>query len=306
MNKKNLIPIIVLIVLILIYVLTKTRNYTEKRIQFFGIDSVKIGAIELITVDDTLKLAKTNGEWLLDHPIKYPPVQRKIEDIFGKVLTVETSKIPVSESESTLEKYNLTDSLGTIIRLYDSGNKLLSESIIGKSGNYNFSHARKKDENKVYQLVSNISYMIKPDIKGWRNKTILELEELEISQISFDSEEFNYMLSATDSLWQYNDFVSSFSIKAPNASMKSISSGLKRVNISDFIDHDFESYAEKFNEPLAELSITTFTGDQINLKFIQGEENKLVLQKNDETEHLFIIYESWLNKFKKSKEDFEK
>jgi len=306
MNKKNLIPIIVLVVLVIIYALTKTRNYTEKRIEFFGIDSVKIGAIELITVDDTLKLAKVNGEWMIDFPIQYPPVPRKMEDIFGKVLKIETSKIPVSESESSFEKYNLTDSLGTIVRLYDVSNKLLSESIVGKSDNYNFSHARKKGENKVYQLVSNISYMIKPDIKSWRNKTILELEELEISQINFASEEFNYTLTATDSLWQYNDFISNFSIKAPNASMKSIASGLKRVNVSDFIDHDYESYADKFAKPLAELTITDFTGKLTDLKFVEGEEKKLVVMKDDETEHLFIMHESWLNKFKKSKEDFEK
>jgi len=306
MNKKNLIPIIVLVVLVIIFALTKTKNYTEKRIQFFGIDSIKIGAIELITVDDTLKLAKVNGEWLIDYPIQYPPVPRKMEDIFGKVLTVETSKIPVSESESAFEKYNLTDSLGTIVRLYDTGNKLLLESIVGKSENYNFSHARKKDENKIYQLVSNISYMIKPDIAGWRNKTIMELEELEISQISFNSEEFNYSLTATDSLWQYNDFVSTFSVKAPNASLKSLISGLKRVNATDFIDNDFESYAEKFAKPLAEITITDFTGLVTDMKFVEGEEKKLVVLKNDETDHLLIMHDSWLNKFKKSKEDFEK
>lgn len=306
MNKKNLIPIIVLVVLIIIFAITKTRNYTEKRILFFGIDSIKIAAIELITVDDTLKLVKINEEWLIDYPIQYPPVPRKVEDIFGKVLNVETSKIPVSESESSFEKYNLTDSLGTIVRLYDADNKLLSESIVGKSENYNFSHARKKDENKVYQLVSNISYMIKPDIAGWRNKTIMELEELEISQINFSSDEFNYSLTATDSLWQYNDFVSNFSVKAPNASLKSLISGLKRVNASDFIDNDFESYTEKFTKPIAELTITDFTGLITDLKFVEGEEKKLVVQKDNETNHLFVMHESWLNKFKKSKEDFEK
>jgi len=60
MNKKNLIPIIVLALLIIVFVITKLNDKTERRINFFRFDSTQVYAIEISSTEDTLKLVKSD------------------------------------------------------------------------------------------------------------------------------------------------------------------------------------------------------------------------------------------------------
>jgi len=304
MNKKNLIPIIVLILLIIVFIITKLNDKTERRINFFRFDSTQVYAIEITAQEDTLKLAKIDDVWMIDYPLNYPPAKLKIDDIFKKVLQVETSSIPITET--SFEKFNVTDSLGTLLVFYDKNGKILEEVLIGKSGNYNYSYARRKDDAKVYQLFTNISYSINPKVSTWRKKEILEIPEHDISRIFVSYDGSNYSLSATDSLWMYQDEETGFSIKEANSSLKSIISAVKKFTVADFIDNEFEDYQQKLENPDVEVTVELFNDEPIKMKFIEHEEKKFILQKNDETEHLYIIYESWVNRFKKSEEDFSK
>ncbi len=302
MNKKNLIPIVVLALLIIIFVITKLNDKTERRINFFRFDSIQVYAIEITSSEDTLKLAKIDNNWMIEYPVNYPPVKLKIDDIFKKVLQVETSSIPITES--SFEKFNVTDSLGTLLVFYGKNDKVLEEVLIGKSENYNYSYARRKDDAKVYQLYTNISYSIDPVVSSWRKKEIIEIPEQDISRVFVSYDGYDYSLSATDSLWMYQDDETGFSIKETNSSLKSIISAIKKFTVTDFIDNKFEDYQQKFENPDVEVTVELFNDEPINLKFIEHEEKKLALQKNDETEYLYIIYESWVNRFKKSEEDF--
>ena len=304
MNKKNLIPIIVLALLIIVFLITKLNDKTERRINFFRFDSTQVYAIEITAQEDTLKLAKIDDVWMIDYPLNYPPAKLKIDDIFKKVLQVETSSIPITET--SFEKFNVADGLGTLLVFYDKNGKILEEVLIGKSGNYNYSYARRKDDAKVYQLFTNISYSINPKVSSWRKKEIIEIPEQDISRVFVSYDGADYSLSATDSLWMYQDDETGFSIKEANSSFKSIISAIKKFIVTDFIDNEFEEYQQKFENPDVEVTVELFNDEPFNLKFIEHEEKKFVLQKNDETEHLYIIYESWVNRFKKSDEDFSK
>jgi len=306
MNKKNLTALIILVVLIVIYMLTKLNNKTEKLISFFDVDSSKVAAIEISTAEDTLKLVKTDGKWMIDYPVKYEPEKRKIDDIFGKVLKAKTSKIPISESKNSFETYNVTDSLGTKITFFDKNGKILSSAIVGKSSNYNSSPVRRPDDNKIYLLKTNITYTIKPRLDSWRNRYIVNFDKENLSKIFVSYDDNNYTLTATDTLWQYDDEKESFPIKEKNRALKNILSSASKVRVTKFIDNDFEKYAKDFENPILELTIEDFDNNSWHLKFIKGEDNKVIIQKNDETEHLYMVYENWIKKFQKKAEDFQK
>jgi len=305
MNKKNLTALIILAVLIVIYMLTKLNNRTEKLISFFDIDSSRVTAIEISTSEDTLKLVKINDKWMIDYPVKYEPEKRKIDDIFGKVLKAKTSKIPISESKNSFETYHVTDSLGTKITFFGKDGKILSSAIVGKSSNYNTSPARRTDENKIYLLKTNISYTIKPRLDSWRNRYIINFDKENLSKIFVSYEDNNYTLTATDTLWQYDDEKESFPVKEKNRVLKNILSSVSKVRVTKFIDNDFEKYAKDFEKPILELTVEDFDNNSWHLKFIKGEDNKVIIQKNDETEHLYMVYESWIKKFQKKAEDFK-
>ena len=306
MNKKNLGYIVILVFLVIIFIIIKTHDKTEKRISFFNVDSIQISAIEIFNTTDTLKLVKTENEWMIDYPVKYPTTQRKITEIFDKVIKAECSNIPVTELESSFAKYNVTDSLGTTVIFYDNKDNVIIDAIIGKSSNYNYSHARKRDDSKVYQLNTNISYSINPTLSTWRKKEITELEETDISKITVQFVDREYSIVPTDSLWQFTENDTLFSINDGNTAFRLVINDSKKMMVSSFIDNEFENFQDKFEEPFMIVQIELFSEDNIILTFAEYEEKKYIIQKNNETEHLYVVYDNLIKHFQKPIEDFSK
>lgn len=306
MNKRNLTYLIILIVLIVIYAVIKNNDRTERKISFFGVDSVNIGSIEIFNDKDTLRLVKEDGKWAMAYPVSFPANQNKVRDLFAKALRVQTSSIPVSELESSFPTYNVTDSLGTKVMIYDHEGKELVSAIIGKSSNYNFSHGRRENDNKVYQLQENISYVINPTSSIWRRKEIIELAEDEITAIRVAGNTGDYQITPSDSLWVFQNADSTFHISQDNPAFRQILNTCKKMMASSFVDREFEKYAESFTNPVLSVSIELYTGEPVILDFIQQEDKKYLVRRNNEEETLFLVYENLLDNFRKDYTEFGK
>jgi len=307
MNKKSTIYLAVLIILVIVFLIIKTKDKTERRIRFFDVDSARIGAIEIYTLEDTLKLVRTVDKWMIDHPVKFPPTTRKIKDLFDRVIPVETSQIPVSESESAFETYKVTDSLGTAVKIYDEKGKELVFAYIGKSSNYNYSHGRYHNASEVYQLYDNISSILTPKSDNWRNKEIIKLDE-DPAQINVISNERFFRITPTDSLWHYTEGDSSFFIKQNNRSFNTLLDNSKTFRVSSFIDNEYADYADQFDNPKMTVQLKLYSGEEIILKFVAKEEEskQYVVQKNDETDFLYVVYDNIYRYFQPAIADLKK
>jgi hypothetical protein len=303
MNKKL---IIILAVLVVIFLLTKLNNKSEKTINFFDADSADVFAIEISSVEESIKLSKESGEWMITEPVNYKPQTNKIEDIFSKVLPAETSDIPVSESESSFDTYDVTDSLGTKFKIFDKSGKVLSDVIIGSSSNYNYSHARRAGENNIYQLKSNISYSLKPTLKNWRDKDVVTLEEFEISKVQVMSKDINYSVAISDTAWIYTDGKNTMNLQTDSKPMKDIYNLLKKLTASDFIDDKYPEYESSFENPEIIVIVDRFNADPVKLTYIAKDDTKYILKKNEETGTLFETFQSMSKRLLKTYEDFQK
>ncbi|MBC8415853.1 MAG: DUF4340 domain-containing protein [Candidatus Cloacimonetes bacterium] len=306
MNKKQKISIVVLVILIILFLITKLNDKTERRISFFDIDSVLVEKIEIIAAGDTLLLAKSSSGWMLSYPIEYPISPQKMEQFFEDVMKVETSNLPISEEEGSFETYKLTDSLATTLKIYGKNDKLLDHSLVGKSSSYNNSPARKQGSNKIFRLEKNITSYLKTDPKQWRKREVMELDNKQIAKISILYKGTGYELTATDTLWQYEDGEESITIQHSNPTLRTILNSLSKVNVTDFIDEEIDGILFKLHNPALEIGINMYDGRKYYLRAAKDEENKYILQVNNDTEHLYTIYENWLKKFQNKAEDFRK
>ncbi|RLC54057.1 MAG: hypothetical protein DRH89_09920, partial [Candidatus Cloacimonadota bacterium] len=205
MNKKQKIYIGILVVLIIVFLITKMGNNVEKRINFFQVDSTKIKTIEISNIKDTLRLSKQNDMWKIVYPFENDANEYQIKNIFSKVLKVKTSNLPISESESSFDTYKVTNSQGTWIKFIDENKNVLDEAIIGKSSSSKTTPVRRPDKAKIFKLEDNLNYIITANTDYWREKTILEIEENNISKISVICDKYAYELFSSDSLWHYTD-----------------------------------------------------------------------------------------------------
>ena len=305
MNKKQTIYIGILVVLVIMFLITKMGNNVEKRINFFQADSAKIKTIEISNVKDTLRLSKKNDEWMLVYPFEYPTAKYQINNLFSKVLNVRTSNLPISENESSFDIYKVNNSQGTLIKFFDENNNVLDEAIIGKSSSSKTTPARRPDDNKIYKLESNINYIITANSNNWREKIIMEIEEYNISKISVLCDVNAYELTPSDSLWHYVDDKSTLGVDFNNKALKNILSTLSTLTVNGFVDNKFEDYKEKLISPDLEIGIEMLDGSTHYIRVALDNNSKYILQFDNEESFLYSVYKGWVDKFTKEAIDFK-
>jgi len=305
MNKKQTIYIGILVVLVIMFLITKMGNNVEKRINFFQADSAKIKTIEISNIKDTLRLSKKNDEWMLVYPFEYPTAEYQINNLFSKVLNVRTSNLPISENESSFDIYKVNNSQGTLIKFFDENNNVLDEAIIGKSSSSKTTPARRPDDNKIYKLESNINYIITANSNNWREKIIMEIEEYNISKISVLCDVNAYELTPSDSLWHYVDDKSTLGVDFNNKALKNILSTLSTLTVNGFVDNKFEDYKEKLISPDLEIGIEMLDGSTHYIRVALDNNSKYILQFDNEKSFLYSVYKGWVDKFTKEAIDFK-
>ena len=305
MNKKQKIYIGILVVLVIVFLITKMGNNVEKRINFFQVDSTKIKTIEISNIKDTLRLSKENDIWKIVYPFENDANEYQIKNIFSKVLKVKTSNLPISESESSFDTYKVTNSQGTWIKFIDENKNVLDEAIIGKSSSSKTTPVRRPDKAKIFKLEDNINYIITANTDYWREKTILEIEENNISKISVICDKYAYELSPSDSLWHYTDNNNTLGVNFNNKTLRDILSTLSKLTVNGFVDNKYEEYKEKLNFPNLEIGIKLFDGQTHYLRVSIDKDPKYVLQLDNDKYFLYSVYSDWIEKFTKEAMDFK-
>lgn len=306
MNKNNKKYIAILAVLIAIFIITKVNNKTEKIINFFDIDSVDVVKFVFQNANGSLTIEKINESWQIVDPIQYNADQIKVGNIFDRVLKSQTSSLPLSESENSLANYELQDSVATLLSFYGKNDKKLDAAYFGKLKGQSKTPARKENSNEVFLLDQSVSYLLKADTQTWREKTIVEIEQESIEKVSVLYDDMGYEISRNDTAWVYEDGKDSIVLEDDNTNLKTILNALKKVTSSQFKDGEFEKYEAKLVAPNLEIGVVLLDGNSVYLRLAKDEESKYIMQKDNDTETLFVQYEGWVKRFQKTAEDFKK
>ncbi|MCF7793414.1 MAG: DUF4340 domain-containing protein [Candidatus Cloacimonetes bacterium] len=305
MNKNNKIYLIILAVLVVLFLITKMNNKTEKIIDFFDVDSVKIAKFSVTDANGTITLQNVNGSWEITDPIQYKADQAKVENVFDKVLNAKTSSLPLSDSQQSLPNYELQDSVAVFLTFFDVNDKVLDATYFGKMKGQSKTPARKENSNEVFLLDQSVHYLLKADTQNWREKTVTTIEEESIEKISVLYDDSGYELSKQDTAWFYADGDNTATLKEDNSTVRSIVTALKRVTSTQFKDNEFEKYEAALAKPDLEIGVVQLDGNSVYLRLAKDDESKYVMQLNNDTETLFIQHEGWAKRFMKTFQDFE-
>jgi hypothetical protein len=304
MSKNNVILIILLLILVVaLFVIRFTSDTREKRVRFFDINPEKISQIEIVSARDTLVVSHDGIEWSIEYPFYFQIAENRLDSFFDQVLSVETSSMPVALSEESFASYQLTDDRGTKLNFYDSHDKLLDSVLIGRSGRSAF--ARRSDDNRVFQLMDNISFIVSPRLNAWRNHQIVGFPAVVIENIEVIYQLNHYNITATDSLWHFSDDNHAFSIPDNNNALRQALNKIENMNAHGFKDFEYEEYAAILAEPQLLLKIRTVDGKETNLTFAYTDEENFVVQRDNMTDHLFVIDAETVDLFTKSPQHFQ-
>jgi len=304
MNKKNMLVLAILAMLVAIYFLGQRDKNTEETFTYFSADSTSTYSVELATSENRIVLSNVEGTWMLTEPVEAKVKSSKIEALLDKLFAVKSSTLPVSESEASFEKYNITDSLATSIKLFDQNKKLLDEALIGEADNYNFSYGRDPKSNMIYQLSQNLAWAIKPELASWRENVMLKLDSNNITEFEVYSPERSYKLTYSDSLWAYTEADVNVSVSDSSAKLKTVLKQFSNLKVNDFIDNDFATYAEMFKTPLMAVKVNSSIKGEFTLNFIKYDGATDIMQINNEEKTLYKVKSNLRENFSTSLEDY--
>lgn len=297
MNKKNLITLIILLVVAGIYLLISMNEPTEKAFNYFGENSETFHTITISDTTGTITLVNNSDKWEMTDPVESPIKSSKAEDLMSKLSSAKTSSLPISISEKAQKTYNVTDSLGILITIFDEQGNELRKALIGKSDNYSFSYARHPESTEIYQLSENLVWSIKPDVKSWRENVVLKLETDNILDFQVMTQDRNYTFTYADSLWNFAENDLTLDVADDNAVMKKMLNHFKSLRAVDFLDKEFENYEELLMEPHLSIKINTSDDGAKILTLIPYNATNDMLQVGNQTSPLYLVQKNFMEDF---------
>jgi len=226
MNKKmnNKVLLAVLAILILVFLTTNyfKNNNSDNILQtdLVSIDTAKLSEIIIHPGNKNkknLRFSNDNGTW----SVRSGQIKTRTKDgDMGRILD-ELAKIKIvrliTKSKENWEKYQLTDSLATLLEIKEKGKSTPLKLYLGKV-NYkapqgggrqfnaqNFSaqtNIRVNDDDKVYLVNGFLGMMFNRDFNAWRNNDFIKLDQNALTNLQFTHPaDTSFALAKIDSVW---------------------------------------------------------------------------------------------------------
>ena len=288
MNKKNIIWLVILVVLIIVFFLSRQREFVERRMDLFNFNSDDITRIEFIQPADTLIIVRTDAGWMIEHPIAFPVRETQLTRFFTDFIGLSASRTPISESVDRQERFQVDEASGIQVAIFGRNNRLLSRMFFGRGQNPNVAYIRAANDNKIYQI-SNVFSAVNPTMSVWREDRIVTFAENEINSISVARGGSSYSLTQEFGMWNIVYNGEEHNISQGNSDFRRFMNALTGLRTSVFFDGEYENFAARLANPNLAFLITLENGDEVMLSIVQNDENTFALQRNGETDTLFRL-----------------
>ena len=226
LSKNNSkILIVILIILLVIYAAVQLTDHSESNMKtdLVAVDTAQIDKIVIQPPKSANKivLEKENGKWQVTaNNETHLAERRKVNSILGDMLRLKPTGV-VATDKNQWEKYEVTDSLGTRVKLL-KGDKVKANIILGK---FNFiaakngqpnpyrrqpqgemiSYVRPYDDDAVYSVDGMIKMSFSANPDNYRDKIFVNVQQNEIKKIDFSySDSSSFSLVKNDKGWKIN------------------------------------------------------------------------------------------------------
>ena len=134
MNKKNIIALAILSILLVIFFLTKGRENIEKRSGVFNFKHADVSRIQIIQpYSDSLEVAQQNKVWTILHPRYVSAKESQIKRFFDEFLTLTVSHNSISDTPDRQAFYQVDEQSATRISVFGKKDKLLRTVYYGRN-----------------------------------------------------------------------------------------------------------------------------------------------------------------------------
>jgi hypothetical protein len=157
-------------------------------------DSTKTGAA---AKGGEITLKKTGEEWKLAAPIEAETNQANVKSLLDNIKSISVTE-RIDPSKTAYDKYKLSDAKAVHAVFYE-GAKTAYDLYFGENGSRG-QMTRFAGKDGVYAVKGYSSYLFTRDVKGWRDMTLMKLEEDKVARVDIENENgsFTFERAAKD------------------------------------------------------------------------------------------------------------
>ena len=178
MTKNLKIALIALTFLLVIFFINnnKQNSFVSKSNKIFTKNINEIEKILIQKNDEAIELTRIDTTWKILGNDSLIIKDRAIDSFFNQVLKINIGTL-ISENPEKYNKYSISDSLGTHLRLINAQNKNIAYYIFGASKtDYSRSYVRVGDNPNVYLADQNVTYMLNTQESYWGEMPKMNIE----------------------------------------------------------------------------------------------------------------------------------
>jgi hypothetical protein len=156
----------ILVVLVLVNQMNQKKHTITKK-DLFNVAKEDIYGIEVSKQGDTLKLTFDGSAWQIEGHDSLQVKTTIMDNFFNRVMKTKRTSL-VSRNKEKWDKFNVSDSLGTRLRLMDAEGNVLTDIVLGRStADWSVNNVRVEGENEVYQTDQSIIYQLQTRPNYW-------------------------------------------------------------------------------------------------------------------------------------------
>ena len=309
MNNNNKILALLLVALVTIYF---ANNYFEKynsksilKSKVLDVDSDNLNKIFVNYKNQVDTLIKENNEWFIIKDGEN--ISARTSDLSTIIDQLSNLKIDrlVSNSSANWEKYELTDSLSTLVEIFESNNSSTKIHFgktdldnVNNSQNYNpgsqnqlpKSFIRMNEDSRIYQITGYYGLMFSMGVNSFRENELINMDSIVSVEINHnDSVSKSFIFQ--DSLW-----VSSSNQPLDSLKFDTYLNYISKLSLSNFYDDsnlnkEYTSKLTIVDEQNIEVSLYAYQ-DSISLDFVVTSSENLnnYFRLNDNQEYSKIFF----------------
>ena len=305
MNKKTLYMVVALIVLVVLFFISKVTDRAVERIDYFvKADTSIIDNIHIVSPDNgEITLALENAVWRVKEPLDFPAEARHIHSLFEKIVDMEIENV-VSSREEMQTEYGVDEASATHLQ-FKAGDKILADFLMGSQAKSTNRHTyfRKPGSNDVMMIKGTYKYFMNRKLKDWRNQIILELNPEGVEEIRGAFPDHDYTVALRDSVWWLTTGKKEF--EASKQAVDPLLNYLSRLRSADFYDPPEGETSPNMNKPDFRMEITFDGGYKEGLSILRaGDDDRQYYIKKDSDDTIYLVYKGTANVLMKDIEDF--
>lgn len=304
MTHKTIKLIIVLLILIALYFVFLHRAPVQKTVKVLAIDSLQVSKISISYEIDTLRIAKINQRWVVDNEDQYSINPKKIEDFFQHVISMKRSTKLLTKDFKKHSRYNVLKELGINIILRDDQGSIIGDFIVGNGDFSSFSSLRFSDSNEVYELDSNISQYIFPNLSMWIDPVILHFKKEDLNSVKIESQRHQYTLKLENKKWMFHNNNEHFEVFTVNRSLFKILNILSNLQSTYILKSDSDEIVSRDMKKIADIQLGFTDQSKQTISVFTFDEENCAISINDSSRYYILNYD-FINRFTKSPENFK-